>query len=449
MSLINAKAISWFPENLPEEQMIEDKFKKIIRDNYNASGFVSIETSVVEREDVLTSKWANDNEIYGIHRLNWEKWSDSWLWLRFDLTVPLARYVAQNDNNLVYPFKRQQIQKVYRWERPQKWRYREFYQADIDIIWNWKLSLFADSDIISTLNNALKALEIPDYTIHINNKKLLFWFLDCIGINQNIQKIISIIDKKDKIDKDDNDYTNTWKLLKEEVSDKVIFNKLIKYIQLWNINNNQKILKFFDWMQNDVLLEWIKELKYIYESLIWLWIDDKIIKLNPSITRGLNYYTWTVFETFIKWYEDLWSFSSGWRYEDLVWNFSKNSFPWVGWSIWLSRLLVILNEIWRLDKWRKTPTEVLVLNFDEKYIKEYIDILKILRQNNINSELFLDPNIKLLKQFKYAENKGIPLSIIIWEDEVKKWTVLIKNMKNREQFDIKKENIVKKIKEII
>lgn len=447
MSIIKPEPISGFPENLPEEQIIEDKFKRIITDNYSKSGFVSIETPVVEREEILTSKWWDDNEVYWIHRLNWEKWDDSWLWLRFDLTVPLARYVSMHDNDIVYPFRRQQIQKVYRWERAQKWRYREFYQADVDIIWNWKLSLFADVEVISTINNALEELSVWDYVINLNNKKLLVWFLISVGIEEDmIWMIISIIDKKDKVDKDKVNYPKTKEILLSEIWDITIVENVIQYIKLWNENNTETIFDFFSNFENEILLEWIEELKYVHKSLQWLWIGTEKLKINPSISRWLDYYTWTVFETFISWYENMWSISSWWRYENLASNFSKKQFPWVWWSIWLSRLLAILKEIGKLNFWKKSPTDVLVLNLQDEFLERYLDIIKWLRSNGISSELYLDSNTKMQKQFKYAENNWIPLAIIAWEDEFKNWYVWVKDLKTRIQEEIKIKELNKIIK---
>ena len=165
MEKINISPISWFPENLPEEQILEDNFKEIIRNNYLKAWFNSIETPLVEREEVLCSKWADDKEIYWIHRIHATENDEKKLWIRFDLTVPLARYVSLHNDKLIFPFKRFQIQKVYRWERPQLWRFRELYQADIDIIWNWELPILADCEVIYTIFKTLKDLQIWKFTI--------------------------------------------------------------------------------------------------------------------------------------------------------------------------------------------------------------------------------------------------------------------------------------------
>jgi len=438
--------ISWFPENLPEEQIVEDRYKDIIRKNYLKAWFNSIETSLVEREEVLCSKWWDDNEIYWLHRLNWEFSDDSKLGLRFDLTVPLARYVALNNDKLVYPFKRFQIQKVYRWERAQRWRYREFYQADIDIIWNWELPLLADCEIISTIFNTLNELDFWKFTININHKDFLIGFLEKLWIwEDKLLKVISIIDKKDKLDNDKINFPKTRALLEELLWDKEIVSQIIKFILLWNKWSLAKIEKFV-WSDNELrFLDWFKKLKEVYTSLLNLWVPKRYIKINPSISRWLNYYTWIVFETFIDWFESFWSVSSWWRYDNLTWNFIKNKYPWVGWSIGLSRLLSVIWATSKLNYQIKTLTDVLVLNIDEKYLKKCLEVVKKLRKAWINTEFYLEHS-KISKQIKYAENKGIRYVLILWEDEINRWVIAMKDMFVREQKEIDILSVAKIIK---
>lgn len=433
--MIKPQAISGFFENLPDAQIIEEKFKEIIKKNYSLSGFTIIDTPVVERLDILTSKWGDDNEIYWIHRINWEPWDDSSLWLRFDLTVPLARYVAQYEGELTFPFRRQHISKVYRWERPQKWRYREFYQADVDIIWNWKLPIFADVEVISTVYNSLKELDFWDFVVNINNKKFLEWFLNTIWIEKKAETI-SIIDKKDKVkgDKLKEMFLDIW-------LNEVQITKIREFIKFWEEKTSNDILTFYSQFDDELLKTGIEELSYVFTHLLALWVDKDFIKINPSISRGLNYYTWTVFETFIIWAEKMWSICSGGRYENLCWNFTKNSYPWVGWSIWLTRLLAVLNELWRIKLWNKTVTQVMVVNMGEEMLLKNIEIVKKIRDLWINTELFLDSSAKMQKQLKYADNKKIPFIVIQWEEELKKWVVQIKNLIKWEQKEVKIKNI--------
>ena len=435
--IIKPKSISWFYENLPEMQIVEEKYKKIIKKNYLLSGFTVLDTPAIERVETLTSKWADDNEIYWIMRLKAEEKNNFELWLRFDLTVPLARYIAQYEWELDFPFKRQQIGKLWRWERPQKGRFREFYQADIDIIWNWKVSLFADVEIIHTIYNALSELDFWNFVININNKKLLSWYLEYLWI-EKINKAMLVLDKKDKV-----------KTIVPMFEELLLNEKQIKWIldliKISEEKNNIEILEFFSKINNDLLKEGLEEIRYTYNNLIKFWVLEKSIKLNPSISRWLAYYTWLVFETFIVWSESLWSISSWWRYESLCSKFTKNSYPWVWWSIWLSRLLFVLNDLWLLKKDKKTVTDVLVLNLWEDYLDENISVVKKLREVWINTEIYLDDSVKMAKQIKYANNKKIPYVIIIWEEEMKRWVVQLKTLSSWEQEELMVENIVDKI----
>lgn len=429
--MIKPQAISWFGENLPEYQLIEEKYKEIIRKNYNLSWFTPLDTPVVERLEVLLSKWADDNEIYAISRVNWEIWDDSSLGLRFDLTVPLARYVAQYEWELNFPFRRQHIARVYRWERPQKGRFREFYQADVDIIWNWELPLFADVEVLSTIYNSLNELSFWDFVININNKKFLIGFLEFIGI-KNVKETISIIDKKDKVrhDKLKEMFISIW--LTEETIEKIV-----QFIKFWEQNTSIDILDYYSKFDNESIKLWISELRYLYNSLVSLWVKESYIKINPSISRWLNYYTWMVFETFITWSENLGSVSSWWRYENLASNFTKNNYPWVGGSIGLSRLISVLNSIWKIEADRKTTSKVMLVNMWEQFLDKNLEIIKILRNKGINTELYLDSEAKIVKQLKYANNKKIQYAIIVWEDEIKNNILVLKNLDSWEQTEVK------------
>ena len=438
--MIKAQAISWFQDNLPEFQLVEEKYKDIIKKNYSLSWFTPIDTPVLERLDVLLSKWADDNEIYWIHRVNGEVWDDKWLGLRFDLTVPLARYVAMYEWELTFPFKRQHISRVYRGERPQKGRYREFYQADIDIIWNGKLPLFADVEILTTIYNSLRELGFWDFVININNKKFLEWFLETLEIS-DIVWTISIIDKKDKLRKDKLQELFIWVWLNDSQ-----ISSIFEFIANWEQKTSEELLEIYSQSSNELLKTWLKELKFVYENLISLWVKEDYIKINPAISRWLNYYTGTVFETFITWEEKLWSISSWGRYENLASNFTKNSYPWVGGSIWLTRLLSVLNNLWKITTWSKTTSDVMIVNMWEDTLSWNLSILKDLRNSWINSEIYLDSDTKIQKQLKYANNKNIRYVIICGPEEFDNWIVQLKNLELWEQIEVKISDIVKNIK---
>lgn len=436
--IIKPLPISGYYENMPEEQIIEEKFKEIIKRNYSLSGFTPLDTPVVERVDCLTAKWADDNEIYGIYRLNGEESNDAKLWLRFDLTVPFARYVAQNEWTLSFPFKRQHIARVYRWERPQKGRYREFYQADVDVVWNGKLPLFADVEVLSTIYNSLLELDFGAFEINMNNKKFLSGFLTSLDIT-DIAGTIWVIDKKDKVRRD------KFAIMLEEIwVNETQKESIINFINISSEKSSEELLEYFSSNTNELLQEWLEELKYVYNNLLNLWVKSDYIKINPTISRGLNYYTGTVYETFIKGAEKMWSISSGGRYENLASNFTKNNFPGVGGSIGLSRLLAVLRELKKIEFTSKTVTEVLVLNMGESTLKNNLELVKNLRDNNINTEIYLDES-KVQKQLKYAYNKGIRFVVIAWESEYETNILQLKDIVSENQIEINKGEIVNKI----
>jgi histidyl-tRNA synthetase len=216
--------------------------------------------------------------------------------------------------------------------------------------------------------------------------------------------------------------------------------EIFSFIEFWEKNNNEEILSHFSQIDNKLLKEGIAELKEVYKWLLDLWIWEKSLKINPAISRWLNYYTWTIFETFIIWYENIWSIASGGRYENLASNFSKNSYPGVWWDIWVTRLLVVLESLWKLKYERKTVSKVLVLNMWEKTLKDNLKIVEILRKSWINTETYLE-EAKMQKQLKYANNKKIPFAIICGENELEKWIIQLKNLDTGEQKEVKIEEL--------
>lgn len=438
------KPISWFFENLPGLQLLEDRYKSLIKQSYALSGFIPLETASIEREEVLTSK-SGDNEIYGVHRLNPES-KDSALALRFDLTVPLARYVAQHEWELKFPFKRQQIQKVWRWERPQKGRYREFYQADVDIIGNGSLPLFADVEVLFTTHTALKSLEVWDFVIHLNNKKLLTGYLYALWIEseEKVLEAIAIIDKKDKVNKET--LSELFGKARIDLGIQKHIMKLIDVSEAWDFAS---IYGSFSDLDNELLSEWLSEIKYVYDSLVRLGLTDNDIKFDPTIARGLNYYTGTVYETFLSWYKQFGSMCSWGRYENLTSHFTKNSFPWVWGSIGLTRLLSILVSEWLIKEEKQSLTRVMVTNLDEKYLSDYLGIVRMLRENGIYTELFLDSSAKLKKQLKYANDKTIDVVVIFWEEEIKDYTVALKNLNTREQKQVHINTVLDEVRDML
>ena len=428
--------VSGFGELLPEQKIIEEKIISIIKENYQKCGYTPIETPAVERNSVLTAKWGGEVSkqifwLYGLAQGCEDKKDYS---LHFDLTVPFARYTVDYKNDLVFPFKRSQIQKVWRWERAQRWRFREFYQADIDVIFDeWRnqtnetKNLFYDAEVIfllaNTLENIFQKLNLKDQVfININHKKIIsgyiWWYLN---LQDKLWQITIIIDKKDKISKEE----FISELKKLDLTDEQV-NKILEF-------TNLKDFKNLKWL-NQELDKWIEDLEKILYYLENLGIKDKIT-VNLAIMRGLDYYTWIVFETFIEWERKLGSIASGGRYEHLTTFIDpKTNFSGVGGSIGISRLESYIFE--KIKNKQKTTSKYMLVNFENTQ-KEILNLYKKLLENDVYVELY--PNTdKLGKQFKYADKKWIPYVIILWEDEVEKWIFQVKNMEsgNIEEYNL-------------
>lgn len=429
----------WFPELTPEKQIVENNIKDIVKFNYERFWFVNIETPAVELNEVLTSKWWDEvsKQIYGVYGLK-QWWEDLKNFsLHFDLTVPLARYVIDNESSLSFPFKRYQIQKVWRWERQQKWRFKEFTQCDVDVIWD-NLSINYDIEVIHVLYNAIKEifefLKINKWIeVHLNNRKFIDWLCKYFSIDwENKIKFYNLLDSFYKITQEE--FTNKLKDLVWENYEQL--SKILK----WNINE----LSFNDEELNNAF--W--ELKETYLKLKKQWVN---VIFDPYITRWLDYYTWTVFETFISDYFNFWSVCSWWRFDNLVWDMRKvaNSkwinYWWVGWSIWLTRLFARLNDSGLLNK--KIPlSQTIVFNTPWNNLEYREKVGNILRQAWISTDIYYEET-KLWKQFSYAENKNIPFWIFAWADEEAKESVIVKNLYNRESQTIELNNLVEYIRD--
>lgn len=444
--IITPRTISGFPEHSPENRRIELELLDKIRQWYELAGFTNIETPAVERTEVLTSKGAEDKEIYTLSRLQAEQWEkDDKLALHFDLTVPMARYVAQRYNELTFPFRRYQIQKVWRWERPQGGRYREFYQADIDIVWDGNLPLSADVEVLTTIDNVLSWLNIWDYTIRLNNRKIIIGFIKSLGIQdeRKVSQVTRIIDKMTKIW--ELEVRNLlWNLdIHEDVCNKII--EFCRITHTWN----EWTLEYLKQLNSPDIENWVSELEEVYSQAKMLWMDMKKVAIDPSIARWLGYYTGTIYETFLSGHEGLWSICSGWRYDNLASYFTDKKLPWVGVSIWVSRLFTRLLEIEKLNTKIQSPSKVLVTRLQEKYLSEYLHILWELRKSWIPSELYLDGTVKIGKQIGYANRKWIPYAIVAGESEIEQNEVQLKHMYTGDKEQVSIKQISQRVKELL
>lgn len=423
MNIVKPSTIAGIMELLPEDQLAFDKMKNIIEETYKKFQFLPIDTPVIEKNEVLFAKGGGETEKQ-IYEIASETRDMS---LRFDLTVPLARYVAEHFAELNFPFKRYHIAKVYRGEKNQKGRYREFYQCDIDIIGHNKLAIANDAIPPRVIYEIFNKLDTPDVTFRINNRKLLNGFLNALNIS-NTTDILRLIDKKDKIGMDKTK-VELLDLVDSEKADKIL-----AFIGS-DLTNEELLQKLENIVSNDLYNEGLYELKTVYSYMIHFGIPDTNIKIDPSITRGLDYYTGTVYETFINGYEQIGSVSSGGRYEKLAENFSKQALPGVGMSIGLTRLFYQLKEIGLIDKNESRLTDILIIPMSDEENFYAIDIFNKLLKKGIGADIYLE-NGKLKKKFSYADKVGVKYAYIIGQSEREEKKVSIRNMETGEQEEV-------------
>ena len=401
--------ISGFPEWLPEVRKAEQAWFDHIRRVFESYGFCSIETPSVEALDIINAKGGDgeadvDKEVYVLERLHKEDGDkEARLALHFDQTVPLARYTAQHFNDLVFPFKRYQIQRVWRGERPQAGRFREFYQCDIDVINVDTLPLHFDAEmpaIIWETLSSLPGMENEKIQIRISNRKILMGLIESLDI-QNVTDITRIIDKLDKLGKSD-----VWKLLKECALSENQITKIFEVALIKGTASDIRALK----AENDLMAEGIEELSFVMDQLSHL--PEGAAVADLGIVRGLDYYTGTVYETnFIK--EDgkldvnYGSICSGGRYDDLASNYINKSLPGVGISIGFSRLFDRIRTQGKLPVSGISPADILVILPNEEARAVMNETAATLRARGIKVETFHSPS-KLKRQLAYAEKKGIP-----------------------------------------
>lgn len=426
----------WFPEYSPAEQIIFDQIQKIIEKNYKQYGYAHIQTPAVEANSVLLSKNGEDagKQIFWLYGLAQGKDDTKEYSLHFDLTVPFARYVLDHENDIVFPFKRYQIQPSRRGERSQRGRFKELWQADIDVIWNdqnaWGIGkyLFYDSETLFVLLKTLEEIKktfLPKRKIsmHINNRYLLSWFLEQFAVDPRI--IYSLFDRYYKIGQE----------------------KFIEELgMIWLSAAEQKKIIAFTTTQLDDLIEkfsssekfvkWLVELKEVMKHIELLNTSYGFsFVYDPFIVRWLDYYTWTVYEVYFD--DDMWLGSiSGWgRYENLTWYIDpkKNFYSWVGWSIWLSRITFLMLE--NIKTTQATAADYLFLNF-ETTIAETYSLVTTFVDEGKNIEIYPTAD-KLAKQFAYADKKWIPNVVILGEGELKEKIYKIKNMKTGEETTVK------------
>jgi histidyl-tRNA synthetase len=438
MNKVEPKTLPGFMELLPQDQIKFNKMYDTIRKVYEKFGFLPLDTPTLEYSEVLLAKAGGETEKQIFRFMK----GDTDLSMRFDLTVPLARYVSQRYNDLSFPFKRYQMSKVFRGERPQKGRYREFYQCDIDIIGNETLDIIYDAEIPTIIYQVFKELNIGDFVIKMNNRKVLNGFFASLNLSDKITDILRTIDKIDKIGKE----AVNEELIKFGVSE-ADSKTILDFIAI--TGKNSEILDKLDGLniQNEVFLEGVSELKQVVEYLKAFGVPETNFNINLTIARGLDYYTGTVYETNLVKYPELGSICSGGRYENLTEYYTKQKLPGIGISIGLTRLFSQLKEIGILDEVEenKSITKVLVMDIGNQDFEYMLNVATTFRNNDIPTDVYYgDKGMK--PKMKYANKLSIPYVAIIGEDEVKNNTISLKNMFTGEQESVSVEEAIKIIK---
>ena len=385
--------------------------------------------------DVLLAKAGGETEKQ-IYRFNK---GETDLALRFDLTVPLAKYICEYNNDISFPFKRYQIGKVYRGERPQKGRYREFYQCDIDIIGDGELSIVNDAEMPSVIYTTIKEFGFDKFTIRINNRKLLNGLFAELNLEEQSVEIMRIIDKLEKIGRE-----NVVKCLQDlKVADEKI-QKILNFIEI-DGTTDEKLQKLENLnFTNELFLQGLNELKQVVKYVRLFGVPDSNFKVDLTIARGLDYYTGTVYETFLDDYRELGSVCSGGRYDNLAEFYTDKKMPGVGVSIGLTRLFSKLSELNILNEKDESISKVLVVSMTDD-ISRALEVATKIRDEGINTDVYLE-NKKIKAKFKYADKLKIPYVAVIGEEEEKNGTVSLKNMESGEQEEMSVEKMIEILK---
>jgi len=435
-NIVKPSTLPGFMELLPKDQILFNKIKDTIRKTYESFGFIPIDTPLIERSEILLAKGGGETEkqIYRFTK------GDTDMALRFDLTVPLARYVAQHFPNLTFPYRRYHIGKVYRGEKSQRGRFREFYQCDVDIIGNGKLSVVYDAEIPSIIYATFRNLGFEDFTVKINNRKVLNGFFASLNISSTVD-VLRSIDKLEKIGD-----RGVRAELKELGLPESTVDKILSFIKIQGSDGEKlEALKALD-IANEIFREGIEELETVIEYVKSFGVPEKNYMIDLTIARGLDYYTGTVYETFLDDYPEIGSVCSGGRYDNLAEFYTIQKLPGVGISIGLTRLFYQLKEAGLLEgDAPSTLTKVLVVPMDETCNEYSIKVANILREEGIVSEVHFE-EAKVGKKLNYANKLDIPYVILIGEDEIRRQMVSLKDMKTGDQELITIEEAIKTVK---
>ena len=436
MERIKPRTLSGFMELLPAKQARLEKMMQILRDTYSLYGFSALDTPAIEDAQILLAKGGGETEkqIYRFQK------GDSDLALRFDLTVPLAKYVALHYNDLAFPFRRYQISKVYRGERAQRGRFREFYQADIDIIGDGKLDILNEAEIPAIIYRVFRGFGLTRFQIRVNNRKILNGFYAMEGLSEKSGDIMRTVDKLDKIGAE-----KVRTILMEDcgLADTQA-DEILKFIAI--TGTNAEVLAALEGYtgRDETFDKGLEELKAVTANLGAFGVPEENFAVDLTIARGLDYYTGTVYETTLLDHPEIGSVCSGGRYDDLAGYYTEKQLPGVGISIGLTRLFYVLDEQGLLNpELPSAPADALVLPMGD--IGPAISLAETLRSYGLRIQLYGEQK-KFKQKMAYANKLGVPFAILLGEDEIADNMCSVKNMKTGDQVKLTAEDAVNFIK---
>ncbi len=424
MAKMTPRTLSGFMELLPQPQQQMERMMEILRQTYSLYGFTPLDTPVIEASEVLLAKGGGETEkqIYRFQK------GDADLALRFDLTVPLAKYVALHGGELSFPFRRYQIGKVYRGERAQRGRFREFYQADIDVIGDGKLDITNEAEIPSIIYQTFTRLGLRRFQIRVNNRKILNGFYAMLGLTEQSGDIMRTVDKLDKIGAD--------KVRQLLLSDCGLTDaqaeEILKFIAI--TGENRQVLAALGGYtgRSDLFDQGLSELNTVVKYLADFGVPEEYFAVDLTIARGLDYYTGTVYETSLLDHPEIGSVCSGGRYDNLAEYYTDRQLPGVGISIGLTRLFYVLGEQKMLNPDLPTaPADVLVIPMTED-LAPAISLSTKLRAAGIRTQLYTEQK-KFKAKMSYADRLGVPYVIFLGDDEIAAGVVACKDMASGEQ----------------
>ena len=437
MERIKPRTLSGFMELLPDKQIQMERIMGVLKDTYSRYGFAPLDTPAIEDAQILLAKGGGETEkqIYRFQK------GDSDLALRFDLTVPLAKYVALHYNDLAFPFRRYQISKVYRGERAQRGRFREFYQADIDIIGDGKLDILNEAEIPAIIYQVFRGFGLTRFQIRVNNRKILGGFYDMLGLSEKSGDIMRTVDKLDKIGKE-----KVGEILREDCG--LTQEETAQILDFMAISGtNEQVLSALSGYRgrNEMFDQGLTELEAVTRNLAAFGVPQENFGVDLTIARGLDYYTGTVYETTLLDHPEIGSVCSGGRYDNLAGYYIDKALPGVGISIGLTRLFYVLDEQGLLnDKLPTAPADALVLPMTADPAPA-IALAQSLREEGLRVQLYGEQK-KFKQKMTYADKLGVPFVVLLGEDEIAQGKCSVKNMATGEQVTVTADEAARLIK---